>query len=87
MSIQWTVVCTQDVAPAVTGGVLDCSAGTVQVVPYQYLSADGQAFGSLLNLSAADSSLIGFAMISVWAIAWGIKTAIRTLGVNENEPE
>lgn len=85
MAIQWVIVCTQDVAPSVTGGVLDCGAGTAQVVPYQYLNADSQAFGSLLNLSNADATAIGFAVLSVWAAAWSVKMVIRSLGSFKND--
>lgn len=87
MAIQWVAVCTQDIAPSVTGGVIDCGSGTLQVVAYQYLNADSQAFGSLLNLSNADASAIGFAMLTVWAAAWSVKMVIRSLGSLKNEDD
>ena len=88
MPVQWVQVCTQDIAPTATANGLDCAGGTVQVVAYQYLSADMQSFGSLLNMSAADATAIGFAVLGVWSVAWGIKMAIKTLMQgNENETE
>lgn len=87
MAIQWTAVCTADTPPVVNaGGGLDC-ATAMQVVPFKYLSEDEQSLGSLLSLSSADATAISFAMISVWAIAWGVKMAIRTLKGNSNEQE
>lgn len=35
--------------------------------------------GSLLNLSIADGALLAFAVIAVWAIAWGFRALYRTL--------
>lgn len=80
MAVQWVYVCTQDVAPGVVNGALDCSGGVVQVVAYQYLNADMQSFGSLLNMSASDATAVGFAVLGVWAVAWAFKMAIKTLG-------
>lgn len=87
MAIQWTIVCLQDAAPAISSNALDCSTGTAQVVPFKYLSEDEQSLGSLLSLSAADAFLLSAAIGGVWAVAWGIKMAIHTLKGNENEPE
>lgn len=93
MAIQWVLVCTQDVAPSVNssnvavGPTFDCSKGTVQVVPYQYLNADMQAFGSLLNLSNADSAAIGAAIVLVWSSAWAVKMVARSLGGSKNETD
>lgn len=79
MAIQWTIVCLQDAAPAIVNSTLDCSAGTPQVVPFKYLSADEQSLGSLLSLSVPDAYAISFAMISVWGLAWGIKQVAHVL--------
>lgn len=84
MAIQWTIVCLQDQQPTVVGNTLDCSAGTTQVVPFKYLSPDEQSLGSLLSLSNADAYAISFAMISVWAVAWGIKQAIHVMKDSSN---
>lgn len=87
MAVQWVYVCTQDTAPSVVLNNLDCHAGTMQVVAYQYLSADMQSFGSLLNMSASDAAAVGFAVMGVWVVAWTFKMAIRTLGNLNHDSE
>jgi hypothetical protein len=87
MAIQWTIVCTQDVAPSVSGSSLDCSSGVLTVVPFKYLSEDEQSLGSLMSLSSENATAISFAIIGVWAIAWGIKQAIRALNIDRVQNE
>lgn len=92
MSIQWVLVCSQDAAPKliaaspVSGAYMDCSNGTLAVMNYSF-SSGIEAFGSLLSMSASDASVVSFAVIGVWAIAWGFKQAIRSLGSSKNEDE
>lgn len=78
MAIQYVLVCTQDAIPSIVNGALDCSNGVLSVANYSF-SAGIEAFGSLLSMSASDASLVGFAVLGVWGVAFGIKAAIHTL--------
>jgi hypothetical protein len=87
VAIQYVLVCTQDAIPSIVNGAIDCSGGVLSVANYSF-TAGIEAFGSLLSLSAADASAIGFAVLGVWGVAFGIKAAILTLkGSNHDEVE
>lgn len=79
---KWVTACFQESQPPVfSGGAIDCTGGTLQVVDTDSLTA----FGQLSSMDSAQAMQISMAVLLVWAAAWVFKVIARTLKETDNE--
>jgi hypothetical protein len=60
--------------------VLDPSVTDVGSCQYAVLTGDEAGFGSLFAMSPSDALVISGSVILLWAIAWGFRQVIQTIG-------
>lgn len=87
---QWTVIKTSDfqdiyLASQQGGG---STGSTAQFTETEVAALKWQAANpSPFNLSISDGALVGGAIVATWAVAWGLRQLVQTLGVADGNQQ
>jgi hypothetical protein len=81
-------VCASVVTLGTGEQVLALDPSIVDVGACSFVVQSGSdVISALPALNSIDGTALSYAVISVWAIAWGFKMAVRTLGSSKNASE